>query len=223
MSGLKIGIISSHTLVRKGLLFLQSRCPFENLNVVVEAASLAAAAQQIIATQPHILLIDCDYGGGCLVWVPQIETLSPPTRCLLLVDNVKEEFAAEAAQSGAWGVLSKKTDPVVMRQAIDKILRGEMWFSQEAMVSAVQNLLRRGPAESTGEEKLTPRESEVLTLLAKGYHNKEIASQLCLSESTVRTYLETIYRKTGAKSRVQAALQFYERTAVLIPRPDSSN
>ncbi|HVA01282.1 MAG TPA: response regulator transcription factor [Terriglobia bacterium] len=223
MSALKIGIISDQTLIRKGLLSLLSAQPFRNLTLVVDAGTLAEAAEQIISAKPHILLIDCDHGSGCFGWIQQVEALSRSTKCLLLVDTVGKEFAAQAARSGAWGVLSKNTEPTVMQQAIEKIVHGEMWFSQGAMVNAVQSLLRRGPAEIAAPEKLTQREAEVLTLLAKGYHNKEIARRLCLSESTIRTYLETVYRKMGAKSRVEAALRFYERNAGMIPRHDSSD
>jgi DNA-binding NarL/FixJ family response regulator len=222
-SGLKIGIISEQTLIRKGLLSLLSAQPFRNLSFVVEAGTLAEAAGQIVDSKPHLLLIDCDHGSGCLGWVQKVGALSRSTKCLLLVDGVREEFAAQAARHGAWGVLSKKTEPTVMQQAIEKIIRGEMWFSQGTMVNTVQSLLRRLPAENEEPEKLTPREAEVLTLLAKGYHNKEIARQLYLSESTIRTYLETIYRKTKAKSRVEAALRYYERSAVVILRRDPSD
>jgi DNA-binding NarL/FixJ family response regulator len=223
VSALRVGIISNQTLVRKGLLSLLSSQPFRNLALVVDAASLAEAAEQIIDSKPQILLIDCDHGAHCLAWVQQIEALSRSTKCLLLVDSAEEEFAALAVSAGAWGVLSKKTEPKIMQQAIEKIVRGEMWFSQGTMVNAVQSFLRRDTAGTSPSEKLTPREAEVLTLLAKGYHNKEIARRLCLSESTIRTYLETVYRKMGAKSRVEAAMRYYERSSVVIPRSNPSD
>lgn len=223
MSSLKIGIISNQTLIRKGLLSLLSGQPSRHFEFVVDAGTLAEAADQIAESKPQLLLIDCNHRSGCLRWIQKVEALSRSTKCVLLVDTVAEAFAAQAAGSGAWGVLSKNVEPGVMHQAIEKIVHGEMWFTQGAMVNAVQNLLRRRPAENAAPEKLTPREVEVLTLLAKGYHNKEIAERLCLSESTVRTYLETIYRKTKAKSRVEAALRYFERSAVMILRTDSSD
>lgn len=222
MGVIRIGIVSSQTLVRRGLLSLLTSQTLHKLTLVVDAGSLAEATSQIAASQPHILLIDCDHGPACLSWIQQVGDLSRSTKCLLLVDGVPKSFAAQAARNGAWGVLSKKADAAKMQQAIEKLLGGEMCFSPAAMVSAVQSLARGDPVREAAGERLTPREAEVLTFLAKGYRNKEIAQRLCLSESTVRTYLETIYRKTGAKSRVQAALHYYERN-LLIQHPDSSD
>lgn len=197
--------------------------PLANLSVVVDANSIADASDQIIATKPSILLIDCNYSSFCLRSIRQVETLSPSTKCLLLADDGGEKFAAQAALSGAWGVVSKGTDPVVMQNAIQKLASGEMWFSQATMANAVQALIRQEPPEESTLERLTPRETEVLTLLARGYHNKQIARRLFLSESTIRTYLEAIYRKTRARSRVEAALRYYERTEFPIPRAGSSS
>jgi len=222
MNVLPIGIISSQTLVRKGLLALLLSLPFGNLSVVVEANTVSEASEEIIATKPSILLIDCDHCPLGLNCIRYVGMLSSSTKCLLLADEVEEEFAVQAVRSGAWGVVSKRADPLVMRQAIEKLASGEMWFSQEIMAKAVQTLVRRKPAEDSTLERLTPRQTEVLVLLARGYHNKQIASRLFLSESTVRTYIEAIYRKTGAKSRVEATLRFYERTEPMTSPAGSS-
>jgi DNA-binding NarL/FixJ family response regulator len=222
MNVLRIGIISSQTLVRKGLLSLLLSLSFGDLNVVVEANTVSEASEEIIASKPGILLIDCEHFPLCLNYIRYVGMLSSSTKCLLFADEVEEKFAVQAVRSGAWGVVSKRADPPVMRQAIEKLVMGEMWFSQEIMAKAVQTLVRRKPSEDSALERLTPRQTEVLVLLARGYHNKQIASRLFLSESTVRTYIEAIYRKTGAKSRVEAAMRFYKSADILNPAAASS-
>ncbi len=217
MNVLSIGIISSQTLVRKGLLALLVSLPFSGLAVVVEASTVSDGTDKIIATKPGILLIDCEHCPVCSNCIRYIGVLSPSTKCLLLTDEVDEKFAVQAVRWGAWGIVSKRAEPPVMRQAIDKLARGEMWFNHGIMAKAVQALVRRKPVQDSTLDRLTPRETEVLVLLSRGFHNKQIASRLFLSESTVRTYIEAIYRKTGVKTRVEAALRFYKFTEVQTP------
>ncbi|HUZ47779.1 MAG TPA: response regulator transcription factor [Terriglobia bacterium] len=218
----RIGIVSSQTLMRKGLLALLYSLSLSSLSVVVEASTVSDASEEIIATKPAILLIDCEHCLLCFNWIRYVGGLSPSTKCLLLTDEVDEKFEVQAVRSGAWGVVSKRVDPMVMRQAIDKIARGQMWFTQEIMAKAVQTLVRRKPVQNSTLDRLTPRETEVLVLLSRGFHNKQIASRLFLSASTVRTYIEAIYRKTGVKTRVEAALRFYEFNGVQTPAAGSS-
>ncbi len=214
MNGLSVGIISSQTLFRKGLAALLLSLPAVTLTLVAEAGSVAEASEKLLASKPSILLIDCEHSALRLNSVRQVGMLLPSTKCLLLTEKADEDFFIQAVRSGAWGVVSKNTEPPVIREAIEKLGRGEMWFGQDIMAKAVQTLVRYQPVEDVFLGPLTARESEVLALLAQGYQNKRIASQLFISVSTVRTYIEAIYRKTGVKTRVEAALRFYKSSGI---------
>lgn len=218
MNGLGVGVISSQTLFRKGLAALLLSLPAVTLTLVAEAGSVAEVTDKLLTSKPAILLIDCEHSDLCLNSVRQVAMLLPSTKCLLLTERADEEFSIQAVRSGAWGIVSKNAEPPVIRDAIEKLGKGEMWFAQGIMAKAVQTLVRYQPVDDVFLGTLTARETEVLALLAQGYRNKRIASQLFISVSTVRTYIEAIYRKTGVKTRVEAALQFY-RSSGIAPNP----
>lgn len=207
-----VGIISSRKLIRKALCSLLLNLSLENgLNILFDVDTLIDASEQIIAAKPQVLMIDCESTEACLNYVHRIRELSPSTRCLLLTQNTEEEFEVQAARSGAWGLVTIQSDPVFMRQAIERVLKGEMWFSHGILGKAVQALVHHKSSSVSPFERLTAREFEVTALLAQGFQNKEIALKLFLSENTVRKYTETIYRKLGVNSRIEVALLYHKR------------
>lgn len=207
---ISIGIISSQKLIRNALYCLVLTFQLGTLLFVVDADSMADASAQIVSNKPHVLLWDCDNSTFCFGAVRNLGVLSPATKCLLLVDNVDEKFAVQAARSGAWGIISKKADPDLMRKAICTLMNDQMWFSHGVITTALRNMGKAERSENSPLERLTQRETEILVLLAKSYRNKEIAAQLFLSENTVRRYLETIYEKLEVHSRVEAATLYLD-------------
>ncbi|MEJ2006818.1 MAG: response regulator transcription factor [Acidobacteriota bacterium] len=209
-----VGIISSRKLIRRALCALLLTLSIEEgLSILFDLDTFADAWEQIIASKPQVLLIDCENMGECVGYVQRIRETSPSIRCLLLTENRVEEFEVQAARSGAWGLVTIQSDPEVMQQAIERVLKGEMSFSQGTLGKAVQALVQHKPPDLSAFGTLTAREAEVTALLAQGFQNKEIAQRLFLSENTVRRYTETIYRKLGVNSRLQVALRYHSRTA----------
>jgi DNA-binding NarL/FixJ family response regulator len=214
-----VGVISPRKLIRRALCFLLLALPIgDGLVIPFDADTIADASDRIVASKPQVLLVECDSVAGFLNCIRTAKTLSPPTRCLLLADDPEEEFSVQAVRSGAWGLVTKRADPALMQQAIEKVVRGEMWFSHGTMAKAVETFVRRKPPEDSALERLTPREAEVMALLVQGYHNREIAQRLFLSENTVRRYAETIYRKLGVNSRLEVAL-WYQKHQDLMAHP----
>ena len=207
-----VGIISSRTLIRKALCSLMVALPLDGgVRIVLDLDTIADGSEQVIASRPQVLLIDCENMPASLECVRTVGEISPSTRCLLLANDAGKEFAVQAARIGAWGLVTERCDPALMLRAIGKVVRGEMWFTDGTLAAAVQTLVRHTPPQNSALERLTSRESEVVALLAQGYQNKEIAQRLFLSRNTVRTYTETIYRKLGVNSRLQAALWYRKR------------
>jgi DNA-binding NarL/FixJ family response regulator len=172
------------------------------------------ASERLTSSKPQLLLIDCEGMAECLSYLRGIRELSPLTRCMLLTQNTDEEFEVRAARNGAWAVIKKGDDPELMDRAIERVLRGEMWFSRGTLDKAIQALINRRIPSGTALDRLTMREGEVTALLARGFQNREIAKTLFLSENTVRKYTETIYRKLGVNSRLEVALMYHHRPAV---------
>lgn len=209
MDTLSIGLISGQKLVRKALYCLLSTLSLGwRLLLAVEADTVDDAAREIVAFKPHILLVDCDSASNCLQCVRSISTLSPSTKSLLLAAEADEMFAIRAVRSGAWGIVMKQAEPDLLRQAIEKIMNGEVWFSHRTIGNALHACLNNESPAGSPLDQLTPRETEVLMLLSRGLCNKEIASQLFLAESTIKAYVKVIFRKLGVNSRLKAALSY---------------
>lgn len=207
METLTVGIISRQKLMRKALACFLLTLPLGwNLSLTVDADTVEEASEQIAGSSPHLLLLDCDGAAECFIYVDIVRALSPSTKSLLLADKVEKTFAIRAARSGAWGLVSKRGDPTVLQQAIEKLATGEMWFTHGTMANALQALVGHEPSVDSVNEKLTLRENQVLALIVEGCSNKEIARRLFLAESTVKSHVNRLYRKLGVKSRAETIL-----------------
>lgn len=216
-----VGIISPRKLIRKALCSLILSLPIAGgVSVTFDAPTITDASNQLATLKPQVLLVECYSMREFLNCIHTARTLSPRTRCVVLADNPEEEFSVQTVRTGAWGLVTKGADPVLIQRAIEKVVRGEMWFSDGAMAKAIETLVRHKPSENPGLEKLTPREADVVVLLVQGYRNKEIAKRLFLSQNTVRRYTETIYRKLGVNSRLEVVLWYQKHQHLMAHRVD---
>lgn len=209
MDALHVGIISDRLLMRQALFCLLSTLALGGrLSIVVNADTVEDGARDIAEFKPEIILIDCDAAADCLQCVRSVSTISPSTKVLLLAGQEDEMFAIKAVRSGAWGIINKHTEPVLLQQAIRKLLSGEVWFSHRTLGSALHAFANQQSHEDSPFERLTARETEVLMLLSRGLCNKEIASHLFVAENTIKAYIKVIFRKLGVDSRLKAALSY---------------
>lgn len=215
MDALTVGIISNQRLIRKALFCLLLNLPVScRLCIVVDSGTVEEAAEDIVTSDLDVLLLDVEGLDDALDCVRKVRGLSPSIKSLLLAGQFGEKFAIEAVRCGAWGIVTKQADPALLQQAIQKIVDGEMWFSHETMSMAIQTFAGSEQPKDSPLDQLTARERQVLALLARGYHNKEIASRLFLSESTVKTYIRALYRKLDVNSRLEAVLFYTDYTEV---------
>jgi DNA-binding NarL/FixJ family response regulator len=208
-----VGIVSSRKLMRRAFCSFLSNLPLGGgITIPFDVDTFADACERLSTLKPQLLLIDCEGMAECLSYLHRIRELSPLTRCLLLTQKADEEFEERAVRNGAWGLITNGDDPELLENVFESVLNGEMWFSRETMGKAIQALVRRRHPEESVLDRLTAREGEVTALLARGLQNREIARTLFLSENTIRKYTETIYRKLGVNSRLEAALVYHKRT-----------
>jgi DNA-binding NarL/FixJ family response regulator len=195
-----IVLADDHPVVRRGLSqFFEE---VDDLRVVAECADGESALNEVRKHNPHVLIVDLRMPGASGLEVLRRlrgETQQPAT--IVLAGNISDEEVVEAMRLGAKGVVLKEMAPMLLVQCIRKVAAGGVWLEKEAIGRALGKLLQGNDARS--RNILTPREIEIVKMVAEGFGNREVAERLFISEGTVKTHLHTIYEKLGLKGRVQ--------------------
>jgi NarL family two-component system response regulator LiaR len=193
-------IVDDHSVVRQGLHMFLSLDP--EIEVVGEAANGAEAIQMVKSLRPDVVLMD--------LLMPVMDGISatqvirrdyPETEVVALTSVLEDESVINAVRAGAIGYLLKDTQAEDLVKSIRAAAAGQVQLSPRA----AERLMREIRAPES-PEKLTERETEVLRLIALGKSNKEIASDLSVSETTVKTHVSNILMKLNLPSRTRAAL-----------------
>jgi DNA-binding NarL/FixJ family response regulator len=206
-------LVDDHAVVRRGLrAYLDV---LDDIRVVGEAADGAAALREIATgCKPDVVLMDLVMPrGDGIAATAGITRDHPGVRVVVLTSFGEAERVQAALGAGAAGYLLKDAEPEEVARAIRVAVRGEVHLGGRV----ARHLTRRMSGPRTGLAALTPRERDILALVATGCSNKEIANELTLSERTVRTHVSNILAKLRLSSRTQAAL-----TAIregLVPPP----
>jgi DNA-binding NarL/FixJ family response regulator len=202
----RVLIVSEHALFREGLrLFLTQQ---EDMQVIGEAADGPQTLRIAEALQPDILLLDVQKPQASeLEILSTLRARSPRTHVLILAGVLEDAFIAKALQQGAMGYLLKTATQHDLVKAIHAIYAGELWV-QRKVLTEVLEYMRQMIRELPGfplelQETLTDREREVVTWVMQGRTNKEIATQLAISEKTVKTHLRNIFPKLKVSRRAQ--------------------
>jgi len=197
---IRVLIVDDHSVVREGLRMFLARDP--DLEVVGEAADGAKAIEQARRLRPDVVVMD--------LLMPVLDGMAatrairselPETEVLALTSVLERASVVEAIRVGAIGYLLKDTKAAELRTAIKAAAAGQVHLSHQASASLLGAV--RLPERP---EPLTPREMDVLRLLAQGHSNKEIARILHLVEETVKFHVRHILAKLGVQSRTQAVL-----------------
>ena len=202
---IRVLIADDHAVVRQGLrTFLDLQ---EDIEVVGEAAdgeeAVAAAAQHA----PDVVLLDLVMprldGIGAL---RRLRDAAPAARVIVLTSFGEDERLFTALRSGATGYLLKDVEPAELVRAIRTAHAGQSPLSPAVAARVVEELASGGGAGRAAADELTPRELEVLCLIARGRSNKRIALELGVAEKTVKTHVSHVLAKLGLSDRTQAAL-----------------
>ncbi|SDK58106.1 two component transcriptional regulator, LuxR family [Glycomyces sambucus] len=196
---IRLLLVDDHPVVRRGLRgYLELEPDFA---VVGEAGDGEEALKAIDAHDPDVVLLDLKMPGldgqGVL---DRLGDARDRPRVLVLTSATDAERVPSAINAGAAGFVYKDIDPDALASAIRTVHSGQMLLAPVAMRGLMNGTT--GPAAPT----LTPRESQVLGLIAKGQTNRQIARALGVSEKTVKTHVTNLLRRIGAADRTQAAL-----------------
>jgi len=217
MKPIRVLIIDDHTLFRSGIkLLLERQTGFE---VVGEASDGLEGVKRAKQLKPDVVLLDLHMPGtGGLVTIPLLREEAPQTEIIMLTVSEDADDLLEALRAGARGYLLKNIETDFLLDSISRAAAGESVMSSQ-MASKLADAVRT-PQKTTTDanpEKLTPREREIIVMLASGASNKEIARTLDLAESTVKIHVQGILRKLNLSSRVQAAVYAVEHKLIVEP------
>ena len=215
-------VADDQSAVREGLVLLLGTLP--GIVVAGEAADGNAAADLVAKVKPQVVLMDLNMPGSDGVSATRrITAEHPGTRVVVLTTYADDDSIIGALQAGALGYLTKDATRAEIGRAVLAAAAGQAILDpgvQQRLLSAAARAagspgppgtaqVSGPPGASPGDDDLTPREAEVLRLIAAGASNREIARALFVSEATVKTHVNRIFAKTGSRDRVQAMRYAY--------------
>jgi len=188
-----------------------------DIEVVGEAADGAAAITQAKALNPDVVLMDIRMPGVNGIEATAEITRTLDTKVLILTTFDLDEYAFGGLRAGASGFLLKDTRPAELIEAIRTVASGEAVVSPRITRRMLEMFAGQLPSGATASGQvdpriasLTPRETEILRLVARGMSNAEIAAELVVSATTVKTHVGSVLAKLGVRDRVQAVVVAYE-------------
>ena len=211
-------IVDDQALVRAGFRMILEIEP--DLHVVGEASEGDQAVAQVAALQPDVVLMDVRMPGldGIAATRRITADSSCRTRVVMLTTFDMDEYVYEALRAGASGFLLKDVQPELLVAGIRAVHAGEPMLSPTVTRRMIETYVDRARTVDPGARRrlasLTPRERETLHLLARGLTNAEIAGDLFVSETTVKTHVARVLTKLGLRDRVQAVIYAYETGVV---------
>jgi DNA-binding NarL/FixJ family response regulator len=204
-----VSIIEDDRDTRESLTALINREP--KFRCLSAYANGETALQRLPVDKPQVALFDINLPGmSGIQCVAQLKHRMPELQILMLTTYEDRELIFNSLRAGASGYLLKNTPHTELFQAIEQVLAGGSPMSMH-IARKVVNHFFQAERHASEVDKLTPREKEILSLLANGYLYKEIVEALGISMSTVNTHLQNIYAKLHVQSRAEAALKYLTR------------
>jgi len=204
---IRIVLLENYALVRAGIRLIIERHP--GMEVIGEAGNLVDGEEVLSLEKPDIILFELNLTEQISTGIiPRIIKASDTSRLILVTDINDSLIHQQAVENGVMGVVFKTQPPETLIKAIEKVNAGEVWLERSMIANVLSRLSRNGKPKKINSEgdnidELSAREKEIVRLIGQGFKNKKISSQLCISETTVRHHLTSIYSKLGVTDRLE--------------------
>jgi DNA-binding NarL/FixJ family response regulator len=206
---IRVLLADDQGLVRAGFRMILRAEP--DIEVVGEAADGRQAVEQARALKPDVVLMDIRMPGvDGIEATRRVTALDPPARVLVLTTFDLDEYVYESLRGGASAFLLKDAPEQQLVAAVRVVSDGGSLFAPSVTRRLIEQFARPEPTESAALSELTPREEEVLRLIARGHSNADIAAELVVSDHTAKTHVASILQKLDLQNRVQAVVFAYE-------------
>lgn len=223
---IRVLLVDDQAMVRAGLRMILDSEPDIEVCCEVEEGEKAAAA--VVEHRPDIVLMDIRMPGmDGLTATKEVLAADPDTKVVILTTFDLDEYVYGALKAGASGFLLKSADGDTLVESVRIIAGGEALLAPEVTRRVIEQFARNDRAAASTDEEHVPsaeaigdlseREVEVLQLMARGLSNREIAKELFLSSTTVKTHVSHILTKLGVRDRVQAVVEAYD-SGIVAPR-----
>lgn len=212
MNAIKVVVIDDHELFREGVISMLGRDP--SIQVVGEGGSLDDALRLANEARPDIALLDVMMPGGGLATAKRLSETNPSIRLMMLTVSETADDVVAAFQYGVLGYVLKGIRRSELVEAIHAVNKGEIVLAPNLAGRILGRLGARAEQEESADDalsSLTKREHSVLTLVAEGLSNRQVAVKLGLTERTVKNYMTSIMTKLEVSNRVEAGLKLKPR------------
>jgi DNA-binding NarL/FixJ family response regulator len=212
----KVLLVDDHPLFRDGIASLLSARDYD---IVGQIGGGSEALKLVEELHPDLVLMDIRMPGvNGLAATRLIQAAHPEIKIVILTVSEEDDDLFEAIKSGAAGYIQKSLDSDQFFDLLDGVLRGEAGLTPVLAGKILRDYARRGqPSYKSGPDDLTPREREVLELVSQGATNAEIASQLTVTENTVKFHMKNILQKLHASNRAEVVAYALRSGLISIP------
>lgn len=202
---IRIMLVDDHEMVREGLKAILMNEP--DFSIVGDAASAAQALAQIERLRPDIVLLDVRLPDASGIKVCQeVTERFPEIAVIILTTFTDEQLVAQCLQAGARGYIVKDIERFDLKRSIRAVARGEAAIDSKAAVAVLAQMRRTPSSTEPAPEPLSSQQLVILRLVAQGLSSREIATQLYLSENTVKGYVQEILHRLNVKNRTEAVM-----------------
>lgn len=209
---IRVAVVDDHPLFREGVVHIFAACA--DVEVVAQGASAKEAAEIAQSHTPDVLVLDISIPGGGISALETIVANCTETRVLMLTVSADEDDVLSALRLGAHGYVVKGISGPELVQALYTVYQGDRYLSPGLGAKLLSNL---GFGKILSKDNvfgdLSLRENQILSLVAKGFSNKEIAARLHLSDKTIKHYMTNVFHKLHVRNRLEAALLVQKKCA----------
>ena len=201
---IRVAVVDDHPLFREGVI--RSLSEIEGFEIVAEGSSKDDAAQIAEHFRPDVMLMDISMPGGGLEAIPAVLGIVPSQKIIMLTVSEDGDDVTTALDRGATGYVLKGVGARALADVIRTVASGDRYVAPTLSAKLLSSRAPAAGSKSGLVANLTPREREVLELVAAGMSNKHVAIQLDLQEKTVKHHMTQIMTKLGAANRTEAAM-----------------